>query len=133
MLIIDVVVVVGSAIVFGLISSLYAIVTLAITDKVIDMGSNSISAPRAFMVIFEKSDEITRTIMSRVERGITRFTQKGAFSRTDKNVLLCVVSGNSEAVALKKLVYEIDEHAFLISWHANEVLGYGFKSSKEDK
>jgi len=133
MFIIDVVVVVGSAFVFGLISSLYAIVTLAITDKVIDMVSNGISASRAFMVISEKSDEIAGAIMNRVERGITSFYAKGAFSRSDKNVLLCVASGNSEAVALKKIVYEIDEKAFLISWHANEVLGYGFKSSKGDR
>ena len=132
MFIIDVIVVVASAFVFGLISSLYAIVTLAITDKVIDMVSNGLAVSRAFMVISEKSDEIAAAVMSRVERGITAFYAKGAFSRREKTVLLCVVSGNSEAVALKRIVYSIDEGAFIISWHANEVVGYGFKSSGED-
>jgi uncharacterized membrane-anchored protein YitT (DUF2179 family) len=132
MFIIDVVVVVSSAFVFGLVSSLYAIVTLSITDKVIDMVSNGLAVSRAFMVISEKSDEIAEAVMNRVERGITAFYARGAFSHTDKTVLLCVVSGNSEAVALKKIVYDIDEHAFIISWHANEVMGYGFKNSKGD-
>ncbi len=133
MFIIDVIVVISSAFVFGLVSSLYAVVTLAITDKVIDMVSTGIIASRAFMVISDKSQEIADTIMDRLERGITFFYAKGAFSRIEKSVLLCVVSGNSEAVALKKIVYQIDENAFVISWHANEVLGYGFKSDRGDK
>lgn len=133
MFMIDVIVVIASAFVFGLVSSLYAIVTLAITDKVIDMVSTGLISSRAFMVISDKSQEIADTIMQRLERGITFFYAKGAFSRIEKSVLLCVVSGNSEAVALKKIVYQIDENAFMLSWHANEVLGYGFKSDRGEK
>ncbi len=132
MFIIDTAVVVSSAFVFGLISSLYAIVTLAISDRVVDMVSTGASVSKAFLIISDHSAEISGEVMERLSRGVTHIYAKGAFSRTDKSVLLCVVSGNSEAVLLKNIIYQIDENAFVISWNANEVLGYGFKSSAGD-
>lgn len=132
MFIIDALVVVASAFVFGIVSSLYAIVTLAITDKVIDVVSNGFAVSRAFLIITEKTEEVAQAVMDVLQRGATAFYARGAFSRRDKTVLLCVVSGNSEAVALKKIVYGIDAEAFVLSWHASEVLGFGFKSSKGD-
>ena len=133
MFIIDISVVAASAFVFGLVSSLYAIVTLAITDKVIDTVSTGVSASRAFMVISDKNQEISSVVLNRLERGATFLYAKGAFSQNEKSVLLCVISGNSEAVLLKNIVHQIDENAFIISWHSNEVLGYGFKNDRGEK
>jgi len=132
MFIIDTAVVAASAFVFGLVSSLYAIVTLAICDRVVDMVSTGASVSKAFLVISDHSAEISGAVLERLDRGVTHLYAKGAFSRTEKDVLLCVVSGNSEAVLLKNIVYGIDGGAFVISWNANEVLGFGFKDSAED-
>lgn len=133
MFVIDTVVVAASGLVFGFISTLYAIVTLAISDRVVDMVSTGASVSKAFLVISDHSAQISGAVLERLSRGVTHIYAQGAFSRTEKNMLLCVVSGNSEAVLLKNIVFQIDESAFVISWNANEVLGYGFLSSKGEK
>ena len=67
-------------------------------------------------------------IMDEMNRGVTGLEAMGMYSRTRKQVLLCVVN-RFEAMRLRRIIFEADPHAFVIANKAHEVLGEGFKDA----
>jgi len=61
-----------------------------------------------------------------MNRGVTELKGVGAYSKKDKNVLLCVVTRN-EVTNLRELVKKADPAAFVILTTAHEVMGEGFR------
>ena len=57
--------------------------------------------------------------------GVTKLNAMGAYTRTERQILLCAVR-RREIVVVKRLVKEIDPDAFFIMCDAGEVLGEGF-------
>ncbi|MGI6161183.1 MAG: YitT family protein [Christensenellales bacterium] len=124
-LIIDTIVVVGSGVFLGPEEALYALVTVFVCAKVIDL----ILAParsRAFFIITDEAEIIKECIMNEIKRGVTELSGKGGYSGGEKSVLLCVVEGNSQFTALKDIIKRNDPLAFMIAVEAGEVLGRGF-------
>jgi len=70
-------------------------------------------------------------ISSIMDKGVTILPGKGAYSGSDKQVLLCAFK-QREIAAIKSAVKEIDPDAFLIVCNAHEVLGEGFRAYKKD-
>ena len=50
---------------------------------------------------------------------------EGAWSGQEKDVILCAIKSR-QIVELKKLVKELDEHAFMIVSDSREIFGKGF-------
>ncbi len=113
--------------VFGPTTALYAIISVFISTKVLDTMLEGLNFSKAAFIISDHSDEISKTLLSDLERGVTSLSGHGMFTGNAKNVLLCVVS-TTEIVKLKDLVYNIDHTAFVIVADVREVLGEGFKS-----
>ena len=63
--------------------------------------------------------------MNGLNRGVTQLSGTGMYTGSEKPVLFCAISPR-ETVALKDLVFQIDEKAFLIMSDAREVRGEGF-------
>ena len=105
--------------VFGVQKALYAIIAVYLVTKV----SDSLIEGLTF------SDEISREIMDKLDRGVTGVHGKGMYSGQDKLLLYCVV-GRKEIVALKELVDHIDPDAFVIVSDVREVHGEGFIERK---
>ena len=122
----DFVIIAVAGVLFEPMVALYAIVSLYIATKVIDFFTVGLSLSKAFYVISDKSDEIADAILTQMNRGCTSFPAQGRYSQTDKDVLLCVLKWRTEGTRLKKLVKEIDPHAFVIVADVKEVLGEGF-------
>ncbi|WDV45257.1 YitT family protein [Clostridiaceae bacterium M8S5] len=106
--------------------SLYSVITLYISVKVIDQILEGMSYAKSFFIISKYPDQIGRAIIKELNRGVTVFKGKGMYTGADKDILYCVVN-RAQIVKLKKLVYEIDNTAFVIVNDAYEVLGEGFK------
>ena len=106
--------------------ALYALITIFITSWLIDLVLEGISYARAFIIISDRSEEISRLIMEKMDRGVTALHGKGLYTGIDRPVLLSVVS-RSEVSQLKEIVYTIDPGAFVILTKVHEVLGEGFK------
>ena len=130
--IIDIIIVASSAFVFGIESSLYAVITLFLGSKIIDIVSNGANVCKAYMIISDKPDEINLAIEKRLKRGTTFFYGKGGYTGGEKRVLLCVVGSSIESVILKGIIEKTDEKAFVLALSASEVLGYGFGDKKEE-
>ena len=88
---------------------------------------------RQFLELIRETKELRRhveKIMTEINRGVTKISSRGGFTKTEQNLLLCVVPAK-EIVILKQLVYFMDERAFVIVTDVREVLGEGFKPGQD--
>lgn len=125
MLILDALIVLSGAFVYGPEKALYAILSIFITTKVIDGVLEGIHFSKAAFIISEAYEKLAPALMEGLDRGVTGLSGKGMYSNMDKQVLLCVVS-KKEIVQLKEIVKELDTKAFVIVADVKEVLGEGF-------
>lgn len=126
LLAIDAIVVMAAGIVFGAEFAMYALIAIFVTAKLIDVVQEGFYSAKALFIISSKADDIAQELMTRLDRGVTVFPSRGGFSKQDKATLLCVV-GRTELTRAKRLVLEVDKHAFIVVTDAHEVLGEGFK------
>lgn len=122
----DFLVIAAAGLIFEPTAALYAIASLFITTKIIDFIAVGLSMAKAFYIISDHSEQISKAILERMQRGVTAFAAKGQYSNKDKTVLLCVLRWRTEGAKLKKLVKEIDPQAFVIVADVKEVVGEGF-------
>lgn len=126
MMITDAFVVIVSILAFGnLESGLYAIIAIFVSGRVMDVILYGGREGKTVLIFSEKSEEIGQAIINSISRGATFLKAQGVYTHNDKNVICCAVHKN-EYVKLKRIVKEIDEHAFIITATADEVLGEGF-------
>ncbi|WP_291956719.1 YitT family protein [Mahella sp.] len=122
---IDTAVVTLAGTVFGPEQALYAIIALFISSYVIDLIQEGLGSSKAFIVVSDKADEISKAILHDIDRGVTLLEGRGAYTQRKKDVILCVVS-RTEVIRLKEIITAIDNKAFLIITDAREVHGEGF-------
>ena len=83
------------------------------------------SSNKACFIISSRWQEISDRIMRDMDRGVTQLTARGAYTGAERPTLLCVI-GRSEIMALKRILREEDEKAFVIIVEAHEAIGDGF-------
>ena len=127
LLLIDGLVIVLAAFVFGIERALYAFLVVFLTAKVIDLIQEGEGFAKAVFIISDHGPAIGDTIIKDLNRGVTYLHGKGGFSGRSREIILVVVA-RSELSTLKNLVRAIDEQAFVMVANMNEVLGEGFKS-----
>jgi len=111
--------------VFGPEKTLYALISIFITIKVIDALLEGLQFAKAAFIISEKEDEISAAILGQLDRGLTGLNGTGMYTGNAKKVLLCVVS-QRQIIQLKDIVKSVDKNAFVIVADVREVLGEGF-------
>lgn len=121
----DAVIVLVGATIFGITYALYALIAIFALTKVSDGIIEGWKFSKVAFIISDKSDELAEVIMETMDRGVTGLDAQGMYSGKRKNVLFCVVS-QKEIVQLKELVVGYDAQAFVIVTDAREVLGEGF-------
>lgn len=130
-LILDLAVIVGAAVVFRrLNSALYGVVSLYISTLVMDGVLYGTDTAKVAYIISDHPRQITDAITKNLQRGVTILHGEGSWSGTKKQVLLCAFK-KRQIVELRRTVKELDPDAFLIVCEAHEVLGDGF--GKYDK
>jgi uncharacterized membrane-anchored protein YitT (DUF2179 family) len=107
-------------------TSLYSLIALFVATKVIDIILDGVGYLKAFTIITKKPEEISNKILEDIERGVTMFKGKGAYTKEDKDVLLCVVN-RYQFAKVRNIVHDIDKDAFIMVTDVAEVLGEGFK------
>ncbi|ASN07231.1 YitT family protein [Virgibacillus necropolis] len=128
-LIVDGLVVVSSIIVFNLELTLFALMCIYVTSKVIDRVQLRTSSTKLILIITEKEEQIQSLINNEIDRSITKIRTIGGYSKENKTMLLCVTD-QSEAVHLKKLLQKEEPTSFVVFINASEILGRGFSLDK---
>ena len=125
-LITDCFIIVAFAAIFNKIeSAMYAVITMFVVSKVVDLVLYGIDNSSVCYIISEKSDQLVTDITDRLHRGVTILEGEGAYSHQNKQVLLCVVK-RTQIADIRKMIKSIDENAFFIITDAKNVFGKGF-------
>jgi uncharacterized membrane-anchored protein YitT (DUF2179 family) len=122
---VDFLVIALAGLVFNLELAMYALISLFVSSRVIDLVQEGISNSKAALIISDHNDLIVQRIFSDLDRGATILSSKGAYTGKSRDMVLTVVS-QSEVPRLKKLVHELDNKAFVIVGNVHEVVGEGF-------
>ncbi|MCX7614267.1 MAG: YitT family protein [Clostridiales bacterium] len=130
MLCVDFVVITISALVFrNMNSALYAVITLYISSKVIDVIIYGTDYEKLAYIISDKSDEITNKIQEELGRGVTLLYGEGGYTNRQKKVIMCALKRQQSAKAAE-IASSIDSYAFVIVVDAHEILGDGFERKR---
>ncbi len=105
-------------------NALYGIIAMYVSSLSMDMVVYGSANAKLAYIISDKSEEITQKLMD-MGLGATIFNGSGAFTRNQKNVLLCAARPNKIA-RIKSAVMALDPKGFVIVTDAKEVLGEGF-------
>jgi len=86
------------------------------------------SAAKSVQIISDKYLDIVSDISKELDRGVTLLSGQGGYTREEKKVILCVVSGR-QYTKLLEIVRENDPTAFVITTDASDMHGEGFTYS----
>jgi len=125
MLVLDSLIITSGLLIFGVEKSMYAIIAVFISAKLIDYILEGLHFSKAAFIISDNQEKIADAIIEELDRGITGLHGEGMFTRNAKEVLLCVVS-KKQIVKLKDIVRKYDKDAFVIVADVREVVGEGF-------
>jgi uncharacterized membrane-anchored protein YitT (DUF2179 family) len=126
-LIIDVFVIGSSLLYIPKEKVLYSLVAVFVASKLIEYVTEGAYAAKAFTIITDHPGKLAKQITIELDRGVTLFPARGAFSGEEKEVIYCVVYRH-ETKQLRELIKLIDPSAFIIIDEVHDVLGEGFRS-----
>lgn len=111
-------------------TALSVIVFTLVFDWVLYGGNSA----KMVHIITDKSkyESLSQKLLSEVDTGATIVDAKGAYTRDDKIMLLCVVKSFMYP-RLRDVVKQEDKNAFMIVSSAKEIYGKGYKDQNEEE
>lgn len=91
---------------------LYSIVTYAAASKTIDFIVEGFDRSKAAFIVTTQAEAVCEKLSATFENGITMIQAKGYYSGTDQTMIYFVVN-RFQIGKLKRIVYEIDPHAYI--------------------
>lgn len=108
----------------GLFSMLGLFAKVFVVDDILD----SINMCKSFTIITSKPKEIEEYILKDIHHGATVLKGEGAYTGDERTVIMTVCK-RSEAIKIRRFVYDIDPHAFIIINKTSEIMGKGFRDN----
>lgn len=109
----------------------FSIVCTFMQTNALNIVNGGFDKTRVAYIFTDKYEDIANAMLKELKRGVTLIDGQGWYTKEDKKIIFCVVKKN-EIFALKKLVREMDENAFMILSEATETIGRGFKAGVGD-
>lgn len=106
--------------------TLYALIGLFISSKVINFIIEGWNYAASVFIISKQTDEITGKIIVNMGRGATILKGEGIYTHQERPIIYCVIS-IKEISKIKQIVQEVDPDAFVTINEVHEVLGEGFR------
>ena len=123
----DALVIIAAAIVYWNIeNALYAVITIFTQSRVIDSLIYGADKGKVLLITSKKYREIADNIMTKLHRGVTILEGTGAYTGHESRVIFCAVR-RPETAAVEKIIKSTDDHAFIVTFEAGEILGEGFR------
>lgn len=113
-----------SVITGGIQTGLYALLVSLLSSIATNFVLDSSKSVVAYHIVCDKSEEISKAIMNKYHRGVTEVDVFGAYSNTNKKMLLVLIPSR-QAIEMKKVVSSIDNSAFVFSSLVTETIGQG--------
>lgn len=106
----------------GIDKALYSILAYFSAYKTMDFIIYGIEEYNNVIIISDKSQEIKNMIIHEFKKGVTVYKTYGGFTGSEQESLSCVVT-RLEMIKLKKLIFDIDESAFIIVQPISQATG----------
>ncbi|WAH37934.1 YitT family protein [Alicyclobacillus dauci] len=119
--IMNVIVVVLSMSVFGVPAGMYTLVSMFATSRVVSALMH-FQQRKTALIVTEQPENIAKIIGERLVRGSTIMKASGAYTHSERGVLLCAMT-HLEMADLKEIVLATDPHAFMTILDTTEVVG----------
>lgn len=129
LLIVDFGIITLSGVVFSPELALWALLSLFISSRAVDVVQEGLPYAKAAYVITDRAEAIAQAVMTQLERGVTAFHGVGMYTQQERPVLFIIVA-RAEIADLKRIVSELDPDAFMVISDTHEVLGEGFRGMR---
>lgn len=107
----------------------YGLEELITFSLMIDFVVGGKKSSYQLMVFSDKYDKIADHIINEMERGVTVLKAQGWFTKSDKNVLLILIS-KKELPEITRVIKELDSRSFMSVSPVGSVYGEGFEEIK---
>jgi len=126
LLISDFAIAASSLAVFGVQAGLYSILGLVLKAFLIDLVIENLNVHKKLEIITTQPDGVLDFILNTLHRGATIYPARGAYTGTDWKAIHTVV-GRRQALAIRRVVKELDPKAFVTITTTSEIIGKGFR------
>jgi len=126
-LLVDALIIVTSAFIFGIERAMFAIITVYISSQMVNyvimvMGTKY---AKTVFIFSDRLEVIKQLVIDELRHGGTIFQGTGIYTGQERRMLMAVIP-NQQISRLTVLVHETDPKAFMIVQEAYKVLGEGF-------
>lgn len=121
-LMVNIIVLIGSAFLFSLDLTLYALIYFYVNSRIVDIVISGLSQRKQIMIISPAWEHVSHRLKNDIQRGVTIVSATGGFSGQEVKVLYCVVSMR-ELSYVKKIIRDLDPNAFVVVQNTAEVMG----------
>ena len=121
----DGLVILSALFVFNVQQVLYALISLYLTSRVVDMVQVGPDLSKNLFIISPKYEELRLLLMKDLDTGVTYVPVEGGHRLDNKKMIMTTIR-DKDYTKIKQAVLEVDPEAFMVVSSANEVYGKGF-------
>ena len=115
----------------GWLLSLYSLITIYVTSRVLAYTINGASYNKLIFIILNKhNDTLKEFILKDLDRSATYIQSRGMYSNDEKEMIFLVVP-NKDVPLVQSTIREVDPTAFIVVTDAYDTFGEGFKPFPE--
>ncbi|MBQ2423273.1 MAG: YitT family protein [Alistipes sp.] len=115
----------------GWLLSLYSLITIYVTSRVLAYTINGASYNKLiFIILNQHNDTLKEFILKDLDRSATYIQSRGMYSNDEKEMIFLVVP-NKDVPLVQSAIREFDPSAFIVVTDAYDTFGEGFKPLPE--
>ncbi|MBR3952917.1 MAG: YitT family protein [Oscillospiraceae bacterium] len=123
---VDVLITISAFLVFDFETGLYSVTGLFAKTLIMDGAIENMNLCKYFTIITTNPKPICDFIHNELHRSATIYKAEGAYSHTEKNIVLVVLK-RSQAVRLRRFIKDVEPTAFMMITNSSEIIGKGFR------
>lgn len=123
---VDVLITISAFFVFDFETGLYSVTGLFAKTLIMDGAIENMNLCKYFTIITTNPKPICDFIHNELHRSATIYKAEGAYSHTEKNIVLVVLK-RSQAVRLRRFIKDVEPTAFMMITNSSEIIGKGFR------
>ena len=123
---VDLLITLSAFLVFDFATGLYSVTGLFAKTLKMDGAIENMNLCKYFTIVTTNPKPICDFIHHELHRSATIYKAEGAYSHTEKNIVLVVLK-RSQAVRLRRFIKDVEPTAFMMITNSSEIIGKGFR------
>ncbi len=124
--VVDIMITLSAFFAFDFTTGLFSVTGLMAKTLIMDGAIENMNLCKYFTIITTNPKPICDFIHHDLHRSATIYKAEGAYSHTEKNIVLVVLK-RSQAVRLRRFIKDVEPTAFMMITNSSEIIGKGFR------